>query len=247
MGEPLLNPEMFSMIRYAKKIGLEVSLIDNFSLIDREKSLALIESGLDFLYISFDSASKKTFEELRRGANFEKIIENIRLFVKTKRETKAKYPVFLFKSTISSFNINEVPQLIKIAEDLGADGINFGKMMSEEESNSRISTIRLNEKDMPRSKIPIYPCEISDSYKCDALRGCYITFDLKVLPCGLIPESTYRAQYPKFTLGDLRIDPLDNIWRTSFRQFRKKIKSGNYLQQCKTCAGYKKPSKDFKP
>jgi len=247
MGEPILNPDMFSMIKYAKKKGLEVSLIDNFTLIDREKTFALIESGLDFLYISFDSASKNTFEELRTGANFEKIVENIKLFVKTKRETKAKQPVFLFKSTISSFNINEIPQLVKIAEDLGADGINFGKMMSEEESNSRISTIRLNEKDMPKSKISIYPCELSESYQCDALRGCYITYDLKVLPCGLIPESTYRAQYPKFTLGDLRIDTLGNIWRTSFRQFRKKIKSGNYLQQCKTCAGYKKPSKEFKP
>jgi MoaA/NifB/PqqE/SkfB family radical SAM enzyme len=231
------------MIKYAKKKCLEVSLIDNFTLIDREKSLALIASGLDFLYISFDSASKETFEELRTGATFEKIIENVRLFVKTKRETKSKRPVFLFKSTISTFNIDEIPQLIKIAEELGADGINFGKMMSEEESNSRISTIHLSEKDMPKSKIHVYPCEISDSYQCDALSGCYITFDLKVLPCGLIPESTTRAQYPEFTLGDLRIDSLDTIWRTSFRRFRRKIKSGNYLQRCKTCAGYKKSLK----
>jgi MoaA/NifB/PqqE/SkfB family radical SAM enzyme len=243
MGEPLLNPDLFSMIRSAKEKGLEVSLIDNFTLIDREKSLALIESGLDFLYISFDSASKDTFEELRTGADFEKIINNVKLFVKTKQETKAKRPVFLFKSTISSFNINEIPQLVKLAEDLGADGINFGKMMSEEESNSIISTIRLNEKDMPSSKIRVYPCELSDSYQCDALSGCYVTFDLKVLPCGLIPESTYRAQYSQFTLGDLNTETLGNVWRHSFKKFRKKIKSGTYLPRCKTCAGYKELSK----
>jgi MoaA/NifB/PqqE/SkfB family radical SAM enzyme len=239
MGEPLLNPDVFSMIKSAKKKGLEVSLIDNFTLIDREKSLALIESGLDFLYISFDSTIKDTFEELRTGANFEKIIENVKLFVKTKTEVKAKRPVFLFKSTISSFNMNEIPQLVKLAEDLGADGINFGKMMSAEETNSRISTIRLSEKDLPSSKIHVYPCELSDSYQCDALRGCYVTYDLKVLPCGLIPESTYRALYSQFTLGDLSVDSLGNIWRHSFKKFRKKIKSGNYLPRCRTCAGYK--------
>ena len=245
MGEPLLNPDVFSMIASAKRNGLEVSLIDNFTLIDREKSLALINSGLDFLYISFDSASKKTFEELRTGATFEKIIENIKLFVRTKKEAKAKTPGFLFKSTISSYNLNEIPQLIKLAEDLGADGINFGKMMSEEESSARISKVRIEEKDLPKSKMSIYPCEMSDSYQCDALRGCYITFDGKILPCGLIPESTYRAQYSQFQLGDLRTDTLGTIWRTSFRQFRKEIESGKYLPRCKTCAGYKEPSEKF--
>src|SRR5512135_463574 len=61
MGEPMLHPDVFSMIRFVKENGLEVSLIDNFTLINREKSIALINSGLDFLYVSFDNVSKEAF------------------------------------------------------------------------------------------------------------------------------------------------------------------------------------------
>src|SRR3990170_925652 len=172
LGEPLLHPEIFSMIHVAKKKGFEVSLIDNFTLIDRDKSLALVNSGLDFLYVSFDSVSKNTFEEIRTGACFEKVVENIKLFVKTKKEAKAKKPDFLFKSTISQSNFAEIPQLIRLAEDLGADGINFGKLMSENDSCANQSSVLLKEEDLPRSKIAIYPCELSKSYQCDAIKGC---------------------------------------------------------------------------
>jgi radical SAM protein with 4Fe4S-binding SPASM domain len=224
------------MIQVAKRAGFEVSLIDNFTLIDKDKSLALINSGLDFLYVSFDSVSKNTFEEIRTGACFENVIENIKLFVKTKKEAKTKKPAFLFKSTISQSNFAEIPQLVRLAENLGADGINFGKLMSETEFSKNQSSILLSEEDLPKSKIAIYPCELSKSYQCDALTGCYVTFDGRVLPCGLMAESTSRAQYPSLQLGDLGLDKIANIWRThSSRKFRKKHWLVKSLPQCKTC------------
>ena len=241
LGEPLLNPEIFAMISVAKEKGLEVSLIDNFTLVDRKKSLALIESGLDFLYVSFDNVSKEAFEERRAGACFENVVENIRLFVKTRSEVQAKKPVFLFKSTISQSNFAEIPKLVKFAEDLGADGINFGKMMDEIESRV-VNTPPLIEENLPKSKIAIYPCELSESYECDATRGCYVTFDGKVLPCGLMAESVSRAHYPQVQFGDLQLNTIAHIWRSSrFRQLRKNIASGRYLPECTTCGAYKKP------
>jgi radical SAM protein with 4Fe4S-binding SPASM domain len=240
LGEPLLHPEFFSMIRFIKENGLEVSIIDNFTLIDREKSLKLIESGLDYIYVSFDNTSKEEFEKRRTGACFEKVVDNIKLFVKTKNELKAKKPIFIFKSTISNSNFAEVNKLIKFAEDIGADGINFGKMMDEDESRI-INPPNLNAKNLPKSKITIYPCELGEYYVCDATRGCYVTFDGKVLPCGLMAEAVSRAHYPKVQLGDLKSDTMANIWRSSgFRQLRKNLEVGNYLPECKTCGGYKK-------
>jgi MoaA/NifB/PqqE/SkfB family radical SAM enzyme len=243
LGEPLLHPEVFPMIRFAKQNGLKVSLIDNFTLIDREKTLELIDSGLDCLYISFDNVSKTDFEERRTGACFETVVENIKLFVKTKNEVKAKYPVFIFKSTISESNFAEIPRLIKFAEDLGADGINFGKMMDQDES-CIVNLPTIDEKRLPKSKIAVYPCELSASYQCDSTRGCYVTFDGKVLPCGLMAESVSRVRYPQLQLGDLNSDTLASVWRSSgFRHLRKRIESGEYLPQCRTCAGYRKSYK----
>jgi radical SAM protein with 4Fe4S-binding SPASM domain len=240
MGEPLLHPEIFSMIRFIKQNDLQVSLIDNFTLMNREKSLALIDSGLDFLYVSFDNVSKREFEERRTGACFEKVVDNIKLFLKTRNEANSKKPVFIFKSTIDSTNYSEIPKLISFAEDIGADGINFGKTVDIEEFNIK-SPHLLNIQDIPDSSIKIDVCELGKSYECDATRGCYVTFDGKVLPCGLMPEWVSRADYPKVQLGDLKVEPIVKVWRSRhFRKLRKSIQSGTHLPQCKECAGVQK-------
>jgi radical SAM protein with 4Fe4S-binding SPASM domain len=240
LGEPLLNPQVYSMIGSAKRKGLKVSLISNFTLLDRDKSLALIDSGLDFLFVSFDSTKKSTFEKIRTGACFEEVIDNVRLFVRTKKEVNAKKPVFFFKSTISKRNLGEIHELVKLAESLGVDGINFGKEIVIDEAGADDSAIFMNIEDFPRSEIIIDLCELNKSFMCHAPMGCHVTYDGKVLPCGLMIEAVPRTQYPQFQLGDLRFDTIGNIWRsTRYRQIRKKIKSGEHLPMCKKCPGWR--------
>jgi radical SAM protein with 4Fe4S-binding SPASM domain len=243
LGEPLLNPQMFSMISSAKKHGFTVSLISNFTLIDREKSLALIDSGLDFLYVSFDSGIKSIFERIRTGACFEEVIDNVKLFVRTKKEVKANKPAFFFKSTISRRNFEEIQRLVKLAESLGVEGINFGKLIGEEEDYIHDPSVFINMEDFRGSRIIIDPCELSTFYQCDGIVGCYITFDGKVLPCGVMMQAIPRSEYSKFQLGDLRVDTIGKIWRsTKFKQFRKQIKSRPhsrpYLPVCKQCPAW---------
>jgi len=241
LGEPLLNPYIFSMIDSAKKKGFEVSLIDNFTLIDQNTSLSLIKSGLDYLYVSFDSTSKTLFEKMRTGASFEKVIENVQLFVTTKNELKAGKPTFLFKSTISRENFKEISQLIKLAEDLGVDGINFGKLCAQEEGYVNDLSLSLELEDLPKSKIEIYPCELSKTFPCCASKGCYVTSDGKVLPCGLIIEMIPRKQYSQIQLGNLKNGTIGNIWRSKeYREFRREIASGKLLPLCKKCPAWRK-------
>ena len=242
LGEPLLNPELFSMIRLAKKKGFEVSLIDNFTLIDKDTSLSLIRSGLDHLYVSFDGASKTTFERMRTGAVFDKVKEAVKLFVATKKDLKASRPIFYFKSTICKDNFAEIPHLIKLAEDLGVDGINFGKLCAPTEDYANDVSISLELNDLPKSKIEIVPCELSKTFPCCAPRGCYVSVDGKVLPCGLLCEITPRKYFSHIQLGDVKSANLGNIWRSSkYRRFRREIASGKLLPLCKKCPAWRQP------
>lgn len=240
LGEPLLNPQIFSMIEHAKKRGFKVSLIDNFTLMDQDKSLSLIESGLDYLFVSIDSASKSTFEKIRTGASFDKVIENIKLFVATKNQTNAKKPFFIFKTTISKDNFSEIPQLIKLGEELGADGFDFGKQISQKETYVNDSSLSLNIEDLPKSKLSIDLCELSKTYGCTAGKGCYITFDGKVMPCGHSMMIMPRKRCSEMQLGDLTRDTIDNIWRSAkYRRFRTGLKSGERLPSCKKCPSWR--------
>lgn len=92
-GEPLINKELFEMIRHAKEHGVRVtSLSSNLTLLTKEKARKLIEAGLDKITLSFDGTDKQTFEQVRKGANFEKCLQNLHGFLEVKQEMKSKHP-----------------------------------------------------------------------------------------------------------------------------------------------------------
>ncbi|MFH1358701.1 MAG: radical SAM protein [archaeon] len=82
-GEPLLDPKLIQRIKMLKQAGIkEVSFSTNASLLDEEKSNALIQAGLDDLRFSIDGTTKETFEKVRKGLDFDKVVENCLRFIK---------------------------------------------------------------------------------------------------------------------------------------------------------------------
>jgi len=77
-GEPMLNKGLPYMIQYAKRKGVhEVSFNTNGLLLTPENITQLAHSGLDWIIISVDGATKATYEKIRTGGNFEKLVKNI--------------------------------------------------------------------------------------------------------------------------------------------------------------------------
>ncbi|MHA1543146.1 MAG: radical SAM protein, partial [Candidatus Hodarchaeales archaeon] len=91
-GEPLLHPDLFEMIKYTKQKGLQTKLHTNATQLNEEKSIKLLESGLDFISFSFDGYTKETYEKMRIGANFEQTLGNILLFLQLKKKFGKKKP-----------------------------------------------------------------------------------------------------------------------------------------------------------
>ena len=92
-GEPLLNPKMPEMIKYAKSKGiLEVLINTNAVSLNEKKSQEIVDSGLDVIIYSFDGGSKNTYEKLRPGRfkknSFEKVYDNIKKFSEIKKKSK---------------------------------------------------------------------------------------------------------------------------------------------------------------
>lgn len=80
-GEPLLNPRFPDMIRYAKQSG-RVKYVDtttNGYLLTPEKSVQLVEAGLDRINISVDGLSDEQFLKFTRTrVDFAQYVQNIR-------------------------------------------------------------------------------------------------------------------------------------------------------------------------
>lgn len=80
-GEPLLDRDLPGRIRYAKGKGIESVLITtNASLLTEDVARGLIEAGLDGMMFSVDGYDGESYEKIRTGLSFEKVIANIRRF-----------------------------------------------------------------------------------------------------------------------------------------------------------------------
>jgi len=239
VGEPLLCKNLISMVKYAKKAGFKVGFTSNFTLMDEEKARELIQAKADYIYISIDSARKETFEKLRVGANFEDVISKVKLFVETRKEMNTPKLTLKLTVTLSGRNMKEIPELIKLAEDLGVDSINFNMPINPEKQHCMKELPSLPTwKEKPRTRVSIGRRAIwlKKPQPCVAMKGCLITYDGKVLPCNGLMQLLPRAEYGKVQLGDLKHNTLQDIWfSNNYRRLRTMLALGINPDFCRYC------------
>jgi radical SAM protein with 4Fe4S-binding SPASM domain len=80
------------MASYAEEHQVKVELNTNATLLDREKSEELLRSGISHVSFAFDGFKREMYERVRRGADFEKTLENILNFLRLKKERRCRKP-----------------------------------------------------------------------------------------------------------------------------------------------------------
>ena len=231
LGEPLLNPNIVSMVKHAKERGFRVGFFSNLTLMDEEMSVGLIDARIDYVQASFDSVCKETFEKMRLGADFDRIVENVKRLVETRNQRAMPYDtrITLF-STVSEENVEEIPKIIELGKSLGVDAVFFGRAHGSRIENP-LSPARW--KNFLEIKTGTKALEQGDP---QCIRGVYVTFDGKVLPCGHFIEMVSREEYSRFAFGDLNSDSLSNIWFSNrYRQFRTRVILGGKCTYCPEC------------
>jgi len=92
-GESLLHAKLLQMIRYAKNNGLLVKLNTNATILSESKSREILASGLDLISFSIDGYEKEVFERIRIGAHFQGVVNNVRTFLRLKKDGAYKHPL----------------------------------------------------------------------------------------------------------------------------------------------------------
>lgn len=81
-GEPLLNPRLADMVALARRrTGAgKIIVLTNASLLTRERSVALIEAGLDVIRISVEHVSEEGYRrQTRTFGDYGRIVDNVRM------------------------------------------------------------------------------------------------------------------------------------------------------------------------
>ena len=97
-GEPLLDESLPERIMLAKTCGIKHTyLVTNASLLSSETSRKIISAGLDTMKISFYGTDEESYHATMRGLDFKVALQNIREFVRIRKELKKRTPKLILQ------------------------------------------------------------------------------------------------------------------------------------------------------
>jgi len=113
-GEPMERGDIYGLISFARKLGLQPVLATCGYLIDEASIKKLKKAGLVAMSLSLDGASAQTHDEIRQSeGSFDSVIKAAKLVA------DADLP-FQINTTITKINIDEVNAIAQLAERIGA-------------------------------------------------------------------------------------------------------------------------------
>lgn len=197
-GEALiLKYKLFYMIRYAKDKGLKnVVLNSNAMLLDREMAEMLIDSGLDRFIISMDGFTKETYEKIRIGGSYEKVLANALQFNDILKKRNLQKPKFEMQFSILEENQHEI-------EAFNEFWISQGVNVKNRPKASWAGRISANNLDPSKDRVP---CKW-------ALNHGAILWDGRLVACGVDSEGLFVA-------GNICDTTISEIWNTTHKKFR---------------------------
>ena len=124
-GEPTCNPHFKELVGMCSDMGVRSAMTCNGTLLNEDYVKFLEEHGMSRIHISFDGAEKETFEKLRLGADFDKVLFNCKLLGKSK--------IQLFMNVLLSTDevVEQLPKYAQMTKGVGATGVHFMKFQAE--------------------------------------------------------------------------------------------------------------------
>lgn len=200
-GEPTVHPHFNKFLEWAFEHGLRKYFCTNGMRLE-ELFDDIFRYHVDIIAVSLDGYDQETNYTIRRGVNFNKIISQLKRIVEYKKENCLSFPYINFVFTAMKQNLNQLPKMIDLAEEVGIDEVKvvFFTAMSEEmrdetlwDEKEWVSSVfsetieRAKKKDI-RIKLPYLQCEdpAGDDYHktCHCgWRDLFLGSDGYVRPC----------------------------------------------------------------
>jgi radical SAM protein with 4Fe4S-binding SPASM domain len=115
-GEPTICPDIVPVLQRAKKYGIHTTIATNGTTMTLDRAAELAEAGLRYVEVSLDSVNPARHDEFRgHPGMWEKAVAGAKNVVATDGMRLG------IAMCVHQGNIDEVPDMIALAEDLGAE------------------------------------------------------------------------------------------------------------------------------
>ena len=115
-GEPFLSPVIYRLIEELDRRKIMASVTTNGTVFSEKQLEFLVDNKLTYLMFSVDGM--RDYHNNARGHKdaFQKIMNSIEVIEKIKKEKNSRFPILAFKVCILEDNYDEIPKLLKLAE-----------------------------------------------------------------------------------------------------------------------------------
>ena len=210
-GEPLVCADIIKMLKYTEGKFLNLKLNTNASLLDENKSHAILSGGVKTIVFSADAATEPLYSKLRVNGSLSKVLKNIENFKKIKEKHYSRNPIISRVSGVKFNNQQDLSSMEKVWGDL-VDQVAF---------------VNYNPWENSYDKTPnniIEPCS-------DLWRRMFIWWDGKVNPCDVDYKSI-------LSVGQFTESNLKKMWNSKeYNTLRKEhlIKNRKKIKPCSSC------------
>jgi radical SAM protein with 4Fe4S-binding SPASM domain len=124
LTEPLMTKDFPQRLDLLKRYTVPFTEITTNGILLNEAVITkMIDARISRLAVSIDGGKPATYESIRVGARFDKVINNIRMFNALRREKKSELPKLRINHVISNVNIDEFRSFLDLAESLEVQAI----------------------------------------------------------------------------------------------------------------------------
>lgn len=251
IGEPLMNPQFTEVLKTARRKCRHLTSTSNLIMLDEQSARQWVELPVDSIYISIDGAENLIYEKIRKGAVFERLIENIKLLLRIKAEKGKKKPKLIVRFCPTLTNIHQMKDMPNLLSSLHLKYLDITIFLPQDEETRKLiidEHIFEEEKkktieNAKRHNVRVKFFKLNQKIKhCRARYTLIATASGEVLPCCfLLQKGDYNKMIAKYKIGDLYEDGLDKIWNCSqFRDLRKSLSRGKLPDVCTGCEVYNK-------
>jgi radical SAM protein with 4Fe4S-binding SPASM domain len=248
MGEPLLNKQLIPMLQEGEKRGINMHFHTNGSIGSVEKAEQLVQLKNTHIIYSIDGATAETFEQVRPGSKFDRIVENILTLTKL-RDPKSKVSITAW-TVITQNNVKELSQIVQLTKRLGLDKIviqpqltNWGKdQMLAHTDDIQVAT-----------ESDVFTSQLAEAHEIATAEGIDLSVNefnrfTRKEPCSCPWKTTYIAAngdvIPCSVIADAEISKMGNVFETDFKEIwnsqayqtlRDRITNHDLPEYCKHC------------
>ncbi|MEE1010344.1 MAG: radical SAM protein [Agathobacter sp.] len=245
-GEPTIHPHFIDMLEIINKHNARKYFCTNGMNLKKIRN-AIFDYNVDVFAVSLDGATDETNSRIRRGSKIEQITEDLKDIVNIKKERGLEYPWINFVFCAMESNIRELPDLVRLAADIGINEVKVVYLTVFEDSLLDESlwgkeqlvrdvfeeAIEVAEKLNIVLKLPHYIGEdiAGEHYHKECFvswRDFFLGSDGYVRPCMSTPVKFFEYDMNR---------PFMEMWNsTEFQKYRKIVNDDNEMDSpCKRC------------